>query len=243
MLLRAIDYAEADRIVTLYTRRLGKIALLARGARRSRKRFQGALEPFSLLRVEFSTGREELGRLTHAQIFKPFPGILRDLKAIHAAGAALDLVRSATPVCEPDEKLFDATLTALEIFDKAPDWAWETLLCFQTHAMKLIGFAPRFDECGQCRKRPRDTQPGRFDPVTGCLICNSCGQAPIQLSAAVRRRLHEALSPRWTQAIGNWTAAQLEEGRSAISSFIAYRLETRDRATTGQMRSLFNGRK
>ena len=52
IVLRTVDYGESDRVVTLLTAERGKLAAFARGARASRRRFGGALEPFTLLAVE-----------------------------------------------------------------------------------------------------------------------------------------------------------------------------------------------
>ena len=49
LVLRGVDYGEADRILTLLTPELGRVAVLARGARKSQRRFAGALEPFAVL--------------------------------------------------------------------------------------------------------------------------------------------------------------------------------------------------
>ncbi|HSM92508.1 MAG TPA: DNA repair protein RecO, partial [Anaeromyxobacteraceae bacterium] len=52
IVLRVVDYGESDRIVTLLTRERGKVGAYARGARASRRRFPGLLEPFTLLSAE-----------------------------------------------------------------------------------------------------------------------------------------------------------------------------------------------
>jgi DNA repair protein RecO (recombination protein O) len=224
LLLRAVDYAEADRIVTLYTSDLGKVSLIARGARKSRRRFQGALEPFSLLKAEVKLGRGELGSLVRAQVSRAFPRIIQNLTAIRNAGAALELVRSTTPAHEPDRELFKATVGVLELVERNPDQAEQALVRFQVQAMKLSGFAPCFDACGKCHNRARDTQPGHFDPAAGFMVCRVCGQAPVYLSASTRQRLLAALGPNWQGDSTDWTSQQLQEAREAMSLFIAHRL-------------------
>jgi DNA repair protein RecO (recombination protein O) len=224
LLLKAVDYAEADRIVTFYTSELGKVSLIAHGARKSRRRFQGALEPFSVLRTEVKIGRGDLGTLIQAHVSRVFPRILQNLKAIQAAGNALDLVRAATPPRAPESELFAATVGVLELLEQSPERAEQTLLCFQVQVMKLTGFAPRFDECGKCHNHARDTQPGHFDPAAGFMVCRVCGQAPVYLSATTRQRLLFALSRSWQQDDSAWTAQQLQEARTAMSLFISHRL-------------------
>ncbi len=57
IVVRRVAYGEADLIVTLYTRELGKISALARSARRSRKRFGGGLELFNITSLELKKTR------------------------------------------------------------------------------------------------------------------------------------------------------------------------------------------
>src|SRR5262245_33859927 len=57
LVLRAVDYGESDRVVTLFTREHGCVSAMARAARKSKRRFAGALEGFALIHVELSTGR------------------------------------------------------------------------------------------------------------------------------------------------------------------------------------------
>jgi DNA repair protein RecO (recombination protein O) len=226
LLLRAIDYAEADRIIVLFTRELGKISVIARGARKSRRRFQGSLEPFSLLKAEVLLGGGELGSLVQTRIGRTFPRIIENLLAMRQAGAAMELVRSVTPIRQSDPELFEATLGLLELIDKNPEQAEQSLICFQVQVMKLAGFAPCFDACGKCHNRARDTQPGNFDPAAGFLICRTCGQAPVYLSAATRQGLLASLALDWQHLNGiRWTSEQLQQARTAMSLFIGHRLQ------------------
>ena len=81
VLLRSVDYGEADRIVTLLTERRGRVSVLARSARKSTKRFLGALEPFGVIEAEIALGTAEVGRLSSARLVRGFPKILASLSA------------------------------------------------------------------------------------------------------------------------------------------------------------------
>jgi DNA repair protein RecO (recombination protein O) len=192
LLLRAVDYGESDRIVTLLTRELGKVALIARGARRSKRRFGAALEPYALLRAEVGLGRGEVGRLAQAQIVKVFPGILRDLGKIELAGAALALVRDATPDHQPDPRVLDATIALLESLEEADGAREELLLAFQARLLALIGLAAGLDVCGHCGRRAPEGQAALFDPSLGAISCRACGGGPLRIGGVLRGRLATA---------------------------------------------------
>ena len=58
VILKRMDLGEADRIVTLYSRDVGKIRAVAKGVRKTTSRSAGHLEPFTLSDVMFAVGRE-----------------------------------------------------------------------------------------------------------------------------------------------------------------------------------------
>jgi DNA repair protein RecO (recombination protein O) len=225
LFLRGVDYAESDRIVTLLTRRFGKASFIARAARRSKKRFAGALQPLQLISVELQHGATQLGSLARAEVVRTFPRVLSDLARMSAGFAALELVRELTPEHESDPALFGTTLDMLQALDTA-DIAPEPLaLCFQARMLALTGFAPRLDACGTCGKRPASGQSAEFDPRAGHLVCQSCGGASAHLGGTSRALLQRASSAEWVAcARAEWPAAEIPSARSALRAFIEYRI-------------------
>src|SRR5690606_28858849 len=93
IVLGVVDYGESDRIVTLLTREHGKIGAFARGGRASRRRFAGALLPFTLLEVRLVPRRGDLFGLSSCVIEEAFVGLRDSLEAISLAGYAAELCR------------------------------------------------------------------------------------------------------------------------------------------------------
>jgi DNA repair protein RecO (recombination protein O) len=202
--LRNVDYADADRIVTLLTVRFGKAAFIARGARRSKKRFGGVLQPFLLLEVEVNQGAGQLGSLLRAQISRSFPHIVTDL-GLMAAGFALDTGQLAPQ---------------------------NVLLCFEVRLLSLLGFAPQLDRCGLCGKRPLPAQAAELDPQLGHLVCRSCGGAAYRLSGGARMRLSRATGSDWLSAAElSWPARELATAREALLGFAEQRIGRKLSAT------------
>src|SRR5919204_373892 len=86
IVLRTVDYGEADRVVTLLSRERGKVSAFARAARASRRRFGGALEPFTLVHAEAKERRgAELFTLESVAVERAFGGIRGDLARIACA--------------------------------------------------------------------------------------------------------------------------------------------------------------
>src|SRR5579872_6900527 len=108
LVISSVDYGEADRIVTLFTEEHGKLSAFAAGARKSKRRFAGALEPFTLVRVAWVERRGATVRLDGADIEQTFPRAREDLPLISRALYALELCRELIREREPHPDLFHA---------------------------------------------------------------------------------------------------------------------------------------
>lgn len=200
-LLRAIDYRDADKIVTLLTEEHGKVGALARGARRSRKRFGGGLEPCHRLAVSFTFGRGELATLKEARVREAYPGLLTSLQRIQAAGRGLELVRRLCPEREPMPRLFEAVAryhAALAASD-APD---DVALAFRARALALVGLAPGLDACGVSGAPCPPGQAALFDPERGTIVARAHGGGPLLVSGPTRALLKQAMGEGWTELEG-----------------------------------------
>lgn len=225
ILLRSVDYGEADRIVTLLTRRFGRLAFIARGARRSKRRFGGALEPFAVLRVGVVVKETGLGTLQQAELSSAHPKLLGSLDRMAAAGAASELLRELTTEGEVDEAVFDTAVELLQALDDVEQMPGPALLCFELRLLSLVGFAPRLDACGRCGKRPRSEQSSMFDPEGGALVCRSCGRSSHRLSGASRARMAAAQGSDWLAAArAKWPRSELGHDAAALRAFVEHRL-------------------
>lgn len=199
--------------------------MIARGARRSKKRFAASLEPFLLVSAEVSLGSGEVGRLAQAQITRAFPKILTDLERMSLAGAALELVRGTAPTRAADARVFNATVTMLEAFEDAPVARGEMLLAFALRLIATMGFAPRLDACGRCGKKAPAEKPAYFDPRMGSVVCQSCGGGPIRLSADARARMMACFAAKWPDVAAEaWPADVFSEARTATVGVLSEHL-------------------
>ena len=229
VLVRSVDYGEADRIVTLLTERHGLLALIARSARKSQKRFAGALEPFGVIEAELAIGRGDVGRLASARLMRGFPSLLGSLTAMREAGRALELVREATPPRESDPRLLE---TVVQLFETlaGPDANVEaTRAAFELRYLSLLGLAPRVDACARCGREPEPAQSALFDGAVGAILCRACGGGPILLPASTRRLMSVATGAEWAITIPAWTDADTHAARQALDAFVERHVRARNR--------------
>lgn len=223
LLLRAVDYRDADRIVTLFTSELGKVGAVARGAKNSRRRFAGALEPYCVIRVELEPSRGELMTLKRAEVVRTFSGVLADLSRMEAAGAALALVRESARVADP--LLFVAAVQYLTLLEHESDAQRAVLLAFAMRVLALSGMAPRLAACGRSGAAVPPEKPAYFDPQLGAVVARRFGGGPFLLDADTRARLIGAQSDAWIDVgRAHWEPSALNVARCALCAFIAVQL-------------------
>lgn len=221
LVLRATDYRDADRVITLFTQHLGKVSAIARGARASKRRFAGTLEPYAVIRVELEPGRADLMTLKRAELVRTFPGILRDLSRMDVAGAALNLLREAHPARVADQPMFVQAVQFLTLVDLEGDPERALLLGFALRVLALSGLAPRLDACGRSEDPVPEGRPAYFDPALGAVVSRRFGGGPFLLSAQARLRLMRAQSEDWLRVSREpWDAEELRVARAAIAAFI-----------------------
>src|SRR4030042_1166098 len=114
IVIRSANYGESDKIIPFFTKEFGKLKGIAKGARRSRKRFQNALGLFSHLRLIFFD-REGMGlvRAESGDILHTFPKIREDLKKIFYGNYYLELVNEMSEERETNGEDFDLLLSFL----------------------------------------------------------------------------------------------------------------------------------
>ncbi len=182
--LRLVAYGEADRIVELFTARRGRLAALARGARRSRRRFGGVLDYFLRLNVRIRPGRGDLWHLEEAVLARAYPGVLRSLEAHGCAAHVLEVVRMGTREGAPEPELFGLVGTVFDALDRGADP--ESLRrVFQIRALSALGYGLPADACRECGRVLGETGAAFH---AGTLVCRHCAPpgAPGLSAGAVR---------------------------------------------------------
>jgi DNA repair protein RecO (recombination protein O) len=193
LILGGRDLGESDRIITFLTRDFGKLSAVAKGAKRSARRFAGCLELFSLVEVCLDDRGRELLRLESCDLAQPFPAIRSDLKRYAVACYLCELARELFPEREPAADAFDLLAHALGQLDAGAPYPWERVA--ELRLLALAGFRPALAACHACGAEPEGLAV-RFSPERGGILCARCasGEAGvIEVSAGTLRLLEEAL--------------------------------------------------
>jgi DNA repair protein RecO (recombination protein O) len=151
LVLRTYNLAEADKIVVCLTKGAGLIRAVARGSRRLKNRYGAALEPFTLLNVScYQKEHQELISLRQVEILKSNFNLLCDADMLTALAYMGDLVIEFSPPYQPNEKLFRMLKACLETLAQSPSDIQAVLRYFEVWLLKLEGFLPDLNRCGEC---------------------------------------------------------------------------------------------
>lgn len=222
LLVRSVAFGESDVIATFFTETDGKLSAVVRGARRSTKRFGGALEPIHELFVTLEDKGKELCVLKEARIHHPRSGITADLDAMEAAGRALRWVRHLCPSRTPEPSAWSSLKTLLDVLD-AHFPPLTHLAIFGFGLLADVGYGIDFERCVRCGKACPANRPAFVDAAGGGLVCMTCGGARRTLSAELRTLALRAQARDPDLRMTPGQAAQLvevaEEAMSAHADF------------------------
>jgi DNA repair protein RecO (recombination protein O) len=172
IVLRRVDFGEADRVLVLYTRERGKLAVVAKGVRRMSSRMAGHLELFTQSELLLAKGAN-LDVVTQAETRNAFRALREDLTRTSTAYLIVELADALTEEALEQPELFDlltATFRALGTTDDPRLVAAH----FQIRLLDVAGFRPVLMQCVACLA---DLAPGRnaFSASLGGALCPRCG--------------------------------------------------------------------
>jgi DNA repair protein RecO (recombination protein O) len=173
LVLAAADFAEADRIVTLFTREQGKVRAVARHAKRSVRRFGGALETFARLRVQLVL-KEGLCSLRLADIISVFPAIRGELAKIGHAGYACEVVDRLLPEALSNPRLYRLLVSYLEHLEAFPP-TQDGRRFFEVNLLNILGYRLPLENCVRCGAGLAAGPGPALFTAAGELLCGRCG--------------------------------------------------------------------
>ncbi|MER7115559.1 DNA repair protein RecO [Saccharomonospora azurea] len=219
VVLRVHKLGEADRIITLLTRRHGKVRAVAKGVRRTTSRFGARLEPFGHVDVQLYTGRT-LDVITQVETVDAFAlPIVGDYQRYTAASAIAETAdRLTAEEGEPVLKLYLLVVGALRALADGHRGASLVLDAFLLRSMAFAGWSPAITECARCGRRGPHAA---FNIPAGGSLCQDC-RVPGSVHPAP-----EALVLLHALLHGDWDTAEASAPtiRRDVSGLVAAHLQ------------------
>jgi DNA repair protein RecO (recombination protein O) len=172
IVLRSIRYAEADRILHLYTPNMGRVGAIAKGARRSKSRFGARLEPFMQIDAVLYESRGELLTVTAADTVDARPGLRDSAERLDAAARACDAVARLFETDDPHPEVYSLLANELTLLAEASAAGVRAnALSFRLKLLLAAGIVPQLGSCASCGEREHLTG---FSAAAGGVVCSSC---------------------------------------------------------------------
>jgi DNA repair protein RecO (recombination protein O) len=169
IVLRTYPMREADLLVTLFTRAEGKVRGVARSAKKSKRRFGGALEPLTYVRAFYDVKeRQDLARLDACEVLEsPMASEVSYARAV-ALGHIAELLDELLPDREANDAIFRLTLSVMHVLT-GPE-IWMPITYFELWMTRLVGFLPELTECTNCG-RSLNGNRAYYHALTDGLMC------------------------------------------------------------------------
>ena len=229
VVLRVQKLGEADRIITVLTRRHGRVRAVAKGVRRTRSKFGATVEPFSHVDLQLYAGRN-LDIVVQAESLTAYGGnLVTDYRRYTAGTAVLETAERLTAEeREPSLRLFLLVVGALRAMsgggrEDSPVRDPSLVLdAFLLRAMSVAGYAPALSDCARCGT------PGphrAFSVPAGGTVCPACRPAAAASPAPA------ALALMMDLLTGDWEAAERTDPRTRkeasglVSAHLQWHLE------------------
>jgi DNA repair protein RecO (recombination protein O) len=223
VVLRVQKLGEADRIITLLTRRHGRVRAVAKGVRKTTSRFGARLEPFSHVDLQLYEGRS-LDVVSQAEGITPYgKHIAPDYGRYTAGSAVLETAERLTgEEREPALRLFLLTIGALRTLTEGAHASGLVLDAYLLRAMAVEGWAPALDECAKCGA---DGRHGAFSVPAGGVVCPTCrppgSASPSPAALALMLAL---LTGAWDDADATESGVR-REASGLVAAHLQYHLE------------------
>jgi DNA repair protein RecO (recombination protein O) len=175
VILRSMRFAEADRVLHIFTSERGRVNAIAKGVRRTGSRFGARLEPLTHAGLLLHEGRGELHTVSGADIIRSHAAVRDRSGALAVATIGAEAVLKLHVEPDPQPQVFAGLLRflgVLETYDPSGDPALDPVgLGFQLKLLLLAGYLPHLNACAGCGA------PGTlvgFSAAAGGAVCGDC---------------------------------------------------------------------
>lgn len=225
IVLRTYPLREADLLVTLFTRAEGKIHGVARSAKKSKRRFGGALEPLTYVRAFYDVReRQDLVRLDACEVLESPLASEVSYARVVALEHVAELLDELLPDHEANDAIFRLTLSVLHVLTGSDIWMPVTY--FDLWLTRLVGFLPEFTECVVCGRNLNGDRAYFHALADGLMCADDKRLASSEISSesrALAARMFRA--PAESFAGANWRKSQAADLRKFLIQILQRYLE------------------
>jgi len=231
VVLHAMKYGDTSKIVTLYTRKFGKVKVIAKGVRSAKNKVGASLEPMTIASAVFyKKQNRELSLLSKCEIAVPLKHLFSVEEKMAAGLALVELLAMTMHDEHEDEQLFASVVDTLCAIDGAEANTANVFIAFVISLIHHLGLSLRLDACVHCGREMEDTTGNaRFQMTEGTVVCAACADTsalsgmPLSLGA-LRSMQYLGRSPL-RQSTGLTLSVQArDEVLEVLQTFMRYHM-------------------
>ncbi|MGH3422229.1 MAG: DNA repair protein RecO [Streptosporangiaceae bacterium] len=226
IVLRRRTFADADRILVIFTRDGGKRSVLARGARRARSRNAAGVDLLTRSELLLVPGRQMAVLAQARSVGLPWPG--EDIVRTACGGVLAELVDATLEEGHPEPELYRLVAAARErMADLGGDPRLElALVAFQIASSG--GYRPELRHCAGCGKELQD-RSGGFVPALGGVVQGGCRElgGDVQPCSAASLRVLRRMEAGDLELLRRlrWTPAMRDEVEAVLLAHLEHHLD------------------
>jgi DNA repair protein RecO (recombination protein O) len=189
IVLSRLDYAEADRILVVFTPYRGKLDVIAKGARKALSRLGPHLDFFARVNLNLTRGRD-LDVVTGVETLDPYVRLRQNLDAYGHACYFVELIKGLTQPRQEHREVYDLLSRSLVLLDDGVE-PWVIARHFELALLHALGYRPELFHCVNC-KEVIAAERNSFSSEHGGLLCPRCRNedpASIPLSVNAQKYL------------------------------------------------------
>ncbi len=231
IILRVKEFGESDLLIGFFTADKGRLKGVAKGARRSKRRFSNCLDLFCLTNLEYGVKRKgELHFLHSGKLIHAFPGLRSGFSSLSLASYMTELTEILFPLAVVDEKMFELLKESFVAISEGKRGDMLRIF-FEARAMSLGGYRIDLERCFGCGRPYTGRGDAVFDPRKGAIACLGCRQesklTPRFSPGSVRAlRVMQSSGLREVESLG-LTDEMIEEIKPVNRLHIEYRIGQR----------------
>ncbi len=177
VVLRAINYRDTSKIVTLYTKRYGKMSAIAKGTRNPKSKFGSLFQPLNYLQIVFyRRENRDIQYVSSGEFLKYFKSLTTDVLRLSIAMSLVEIINRVMHDEEENEPVFNLLVGSLSALDEPGTSPKNVFTYFGLHLADELGFRPNFETCFVCKRQINLEKEKKVYYVVqkGGPICEAC---------------------------------------------------------------------
>lgn len=194
IVLGEIRYKDTSKILNIFTRKFGKISVMAKGAYKAKSQLMGNTQSFSYNSYIFHKGRS-FYYISQGDIINSFYNIRDNMDRIILGFYILELIEKSTPEEEANEKLFLLIIRALEVLEELESGFLKFIIAFELKCISFLGYRPYLEACVSCGESELPNNI-KFSKIQGGILCRNCSSidfAAININLGLRNVMNKLL--------------------------------------------------